>query len=310
MTNSKNISDPCVLFRGLAEETWERIGFARRRRGLKIFETTITQNLLYSITKILGPGGLVTAEEAIDEAANGNDIELIVRDKNGHDHFFAVQAKIIYKNGRYGALSGKKNQCVSLINYARKMGGSPIYLFYNFGGLSANLTFENRFFSPLSQKQIGLYGCSFAHAYNVLGLMSARGAPRLTHINYNYALPWHHLVCNGVFYRDGISKGKKGREVGKKWRTIKISDFVGEELDYISLGNELDDFEPSVEKEDSKKKLYSLKDDISLTDIRVPKGSRDVREIDVGKYPVEKIYPGLEKFFSPRFRITVDNFLR
>ena len=37
----------CNWFQFFAQETWDRIGFARTRKGLKIFETTITQNLIF-----------------------------------------------------------------------------------------------------------------------------------------------------------------------------------------------------------------------------------------------------------------------
>jgi hypothetical protein len=116
------------LLREQSCETWERIGFARTRKGLRIFETTITQNIIFNIHQ-QNPSQFVIYE-ATDEKTNGNDIELFIETEKGF-LFLAIQSKIIYKTNDYRKMDHGNQHC-NLMDYAFSRGGIPFYLLYNY----------------------------------------------------------------------------------------------------------------------------------------------------------------------------------
>lgn len=122
----------CDEMRRLSIETWERIGFARNRFGLKIYETTITQNLLFQLQKFseLCGSGNVKMYESTNEKTNGNDIEIFLQ--VGKSYIcLPTQAKIIYANEKYPKME-HGDQIKDLIKYAKTIDGYPLYLLYNY----------------------------------------------------------------------------------------------------------------------------------------------------------------------------------
>ena len=121
-------------FQVFSIDIWKRIDFTWRTKGLKLYETTITQNLLYSIFQ-LAKGRMIPVKllEAKNESINGNDIELAIETNRGFI-LFPCQAKLIKENGKYRSLShkvGSRYQIDLLLRYAQKVQGVPLYLFYN-----------------------------------------------------------------------------------------------------------------------------------------------------------------------------------
>lgn len=58
---------------------WNRIRFAWERPSMKIYETTITQNLIFDLVLQDELGHFpVKIFESLDEKTNGNDLELFV----------------------------------------------------------------------------------------------------------------------------------------------------------------------------------------------------------------------------------------
>lgn len=118
-------------------QTWNKIGFVRNRKGLRINETTITQNLVFDFWQLSTASNLpIEIYESTNEKANGNDLEIFVETDRGF-LLFPCQAKIIQKNNRYSTIHHRnKNssayQMELLITYANRNKGVPIYLFYNF----------------------------------------------------------------------------------------------------------------------------------------------------------------------------------
>lgn len=117
-------------------QVWNKIGFVRSRKGLRINETTITQNLVFDFWQLAAVTNLpVELYESKNEKANGNDLEIAVETSKGF-LLFPCQVKIIQNNNRYGTLHHKNKshfafQMDMLINYASRQKGIPIYLFYN-----------------------------------------------------------------------------------------------------------------------------------------------------------------------------------
>ncbi len=201
----------CSWFQFFAQETWDRIGFVRTRRGLKIHETTITQNLLfeYQIAKqLLSPltrkGWDITMLEAVNESRNGNDIELFVN-VNGSLMFFALQAKIINHSGAFGRgivngnyryiphEVGGRHQIDLLIDYARRKGGLPLYLLYNY----VRNTFDEK---TLCKVNFGIeqYGCSIVSAPYIKSTFydgTNWEIPTFNDLHPGIALPWFVIPC-------------------------------------------------------------------------------------------------------------------
>lgn len=115
--------------------TWNKIGFARSRDRLKIYETTITQELLFNF-RLFAEATPIPIEifEASSEKTNGNDFEILIEVEQGYI-LLPCQAKIIWSGDKYQAIThtvGNEFQINLLVNYAEKKGGFPIYMLYNF----------------------------------------------------------------------------------------------------------------------------------------------------------------------------------
>ncbi len=179
----------CNELKKLSCDTWERIGFARSRKGFKIFETTITQNLLFELKKFSENcnDSQVQLFEAINEKANGNDIEVFLQ---VGDRYICLptQAKILYNSSKYTAMD-HGNQINDLISYSKKVGGFPLYLLYNY--------YEKEVFKK--------FGCSLVSADYLLNNYAFKRTaksgkkrwiiPTFNDLHSAHALPWDELFC-------------------------------------------------------------------------------------------------------------------
>jgi len=190
--------DICNELERLSEETWERIRFTRTREGLKLYETTLTQNILFSFKQFQEKCNdySISLFESIDEKTNGNDIELIIETSSGYLKL-PTQAKLLYNNLKYKAInhSGDRGyQIDDLIHYASTIGGIPLYLLYNY--------------VPSKHPAYRHYGCSMITAevikytYSPARNASARTwkIPSFDNLHPS-ALPWHQFIC-------GLSKAE------------------------------------------------------------------------------------------------------
>lgn len=201
----------CNWFQYFAQETWDRIGYVRTRRGLKIWETTVTQNLMFEFhtskeayLPMMRTTWGIEILESINESANGNDIELFVETKGGI-LFFAVQAKIINHEGfrRGGLIDGNypymnhvvatNNQIDLLCDYASRKGGLPLYLLYNY----VNDTFDDKTLCNINF-EIEQYGCSIVNASYIKTNFLVGGVwtiPTFKNLHPSIALPWFAIPC-------------------------------------------------------------------------------------------------------------------
>jgi len=145
---------------------WARIEFARNRKGLKIFETTVTQEILHFIMFAASNSHFdIKLFEAKSENANGNDIECFIETEKGFI-LLPMQAKIIYEDFKYPQIDhqvGKDEQIDLLIEYARKKKGYPLYLLYNYHNdesLLEKIEFETKIHHRL-------YGISYLDALHL-----------------------------------------------------------------------------------------------------------------------------------------------
>ncbi|MBC7523279.1 MAG: hypothetical protein H7239_02415 [Flavobacterium sp.] len=205
------IPSVCNWFQYFAQETWDRIGYARTRRGLEIWETTITQNLIFEFhtskdlyNSLLPRTWGIDILESVNESTNGNDIELFVETTDGI-LFFAVQAKIINHKGfkRAGMIDGNypfmnhevsgNNQIDLLCDYADRKGGVPLYLLYNY--VKNNFPSKNLCYINFEIEQ---YGCSISNAKNIRANNFKGGVwaiPTFLELHPDKALPWFVIPC-------------------------------------------------------------------------------------------------------------------
>lgn len=208
------------MLKSLSVETWERIGFARKRKGLKIWEVTVTQNLLYLLKKYSEYCSTsIQMLEATNEKINGNDIEICIKTKAGYI-LLPTQAKILYSTGDYPRIK-HPSQIENLIEYAKKIKGIPLHLFYNFDEIYAN----------------DEYGCTIMKTKKLL-LAFGKGAgtydidvPKFLDLHPSKAKPWHEFLCSG-FEEDADIQYYEKEELIKstEWKEFTLLEVKKEHL--------------------------------------------------------------------------------
>jgi hypothetical protein len=197
--NSPNL---CNLLQLISFEIWQRVKFGRTKVGYKVFETTITQNVIFEIYSYsqYHPNIPIKVYEAINEPANGNDIELIIQTRNGYI-IAPLQAKIIYKTNNYPSMD-HGNQINDLISYANRIGGIPLYLLYNFFSDPKFVIKHTKCNVKYGKEQ---FGCSLVNANYLLNNFAFKKKnkngdtkwiiPKFIDLHHSIALPWFILGC-------------------------------------------------------------------------------------------------------------------
>lgn len=198
----------CDLFKSAARDTWARIYFSRKTPRLKIHETSISQNLVYEMNLIKSrfPALKFDIFESFNEQANGDDLELTVRQADGFYFTYAIQSKIIYhrrlkgvinlKDGHYqqfkhtvGKGAAKKNQVDLLLKYAGDNDFIPLYMLYNYASRDLGPGFDPE-----------LFGCTVIGAKYLKRYHSGADGNLFSNVKFSdlhtdRAFPWHELVC-------------------------------------------------------------------------------------------------------------------
>lgn len=192
----------CNLLQLISYEIWQRVKFGRTKIGYKVFETTITQNILFEIFcySQFHPTIPIKIYEAINEPVHGNDIELIIQTCSGYI-IAPIQAKIIYKTNNYPSME-HGNQIINLISYANKIGGIPLYLLYNFFADPILITNDTKCKVKYGIEQ---YGCSLVNAQYLLNNFAFKKInkngeskwkiPTFIDLHKSIAVPWFILGC-------------------------------------------------------------------------------------------------------------------
>lgn len=192
----------CNFLQLIAYDTWKRVEFGRTRNGFKVFETTITQNILYEFCVYCDLYRSIPMRmfEAINEPLNGNDIELIIQTSQGFI-IAPIQAKIIYSTDDYKAME-HGNQINDLIAYANSVGGVPLYLLYNYYS-DPTFTYTGNVCGIQFTKE--QFGCSLVNANFLLDNFafnridkngnSKWTIPTFTDLHPSIAIPWFVLGC-------------------------------------------------------------------------------------------------------------------
>jgi RNase P/RNase MRP subunit p30 len=94
-----------------AYDTWKKIKLSFTNDNFKIYETTITQNMVYELLELKFSN--VKIFEALDETTNGNDLEVFIESFDKRYYKFAVQSKIVYKNNKYSSIKHQSKKFVT-----------------------------------------------------------------------------------------------------------------------------------------------------------------------------------------------------
>jgi hypothetical protein len=178
---------------------WERIGFCKLVAKMNVFETSITQELLYQFWQLAHNSKLpIQLYQSKDEKANGNDIEIAIQTKQGY-FLVPCQAKIVGKNSRYVAFRHQVNgayQLDTLLTYGRKVRGLPLYLMYNFH----NIPYQNQAIESLHSLDIRELGCSLHPAVLLktdysISLTGKLSIPNFYDLHRKMTIPFSRLFC-------------------------------------------------------------------------------------------------------------------
>jgi len=192
----------CNFLQLVSYDVWNRIEFTRTRNGLKIYETTLTQNILYefNIYSEAFPSIPIRMFEAINEPLNGNDIELVIETRGGFI-LAPLQAKLLYSSDNYRAMD-HGNQISDLINYAANIGGIPLYLLYNYHSYNEFVYNNNLCGINFSKEQ---FGCSLVSAHYLNNNYAKERTdkdgnpkwliPSFRDLHPDIAVPWFVLGC-------------------------------------------------------------------------------------------------------------------
>ena len=212
MQQCEKSKDFCTWINAYQKAVWHRIGYSRSIRGMKVYETVITQNLVFDLALKKLPG--VKIFESVNERKNGSDllIEICCGTKIKR---LAVQAKIAYKNESFPMLDhqvGSVQQIDLLLNYSKLNGYKSAYIFYGYSkssllhdyGISiADAThIERKYFIPRPKVTI----------------------PKMTDLILDtHCLPAHHEFCCRA--SDSIFNFEENQEFTKDlnfWKAIEV----------------------------------------------------------------------------------------
>jgi hypothetical protein len=190
----------CNWSKLFSSTVWEKINFCRSTAKMQIFETSITQDLIYQFWLLACSTKMpVQIYQSKDEKANGSDLEICVQTAKGY-FMVPCQAKIVSKNSKYRAITHKVKgtyQIDLLLAYGAKVGGLPMYLLYNFH--------DNKHENQLLEKQHKLnifeLGCSLCPAENLkktcwISYPGKMSVPGFYQIHEKIAIPFSKLFCS------------------------------------------------------------------------------------------------------------------
>jgi hypothetical protein len=189
----------CNWSKFFCASVWEKIGFCRLVAKMNVYETSITQELLYQFWQLARHSKLpIQLYQSKNEKANGNDLEIAIQTKQGY-FLVPCQAKIVSKKSNYAAFPHKVkgvHQLDILLKYGRKVRGLPLYLTYNFH----NTAYQNETIESLHSLNIQELGCSL-HPAALLkkdysnSLTGKLSIPNFYDLHRKMAIPFSRLFC-------------------------------------------------------------------------------------------------------------------
>ena len=202
----------CNWLRNYSAHTWSRLGFAYHHyRRLRLHETTITQMLVFDFWCSARETTLpIEIYESRDEKSNGDDLEIVLETAKGY-LLMPCQAKAIQAGNKYSRIAHEvhgRQQIDLLLDYAKKIKGYPVYMFYNY---CSDYT-VNSIIEGISGVEIDEYGCSMISAdylkenYYVSTAKEGKlgwQIPTFKELHIDAAVPFHNFIC----FNDNVVEG-------------------------------------------------------------------------------------------------------
>jgi hypothetical protein len=164
---SQQLKDWLAYFSALA---WEKLDkYKKYPTILSVGEVCINELFVDSILdSILEYNLPIRFFHAKDETSNGNDFEILLPYDRKHYLLFPCQAKKLYKNKRYSAIlhhvgKQKREQILYLLDYAKKVGGFPLYFLYNYTPENFNPNDCNKYLGYEKE----MFGCTMISAFHL-----------------------------------------------------------------------------------------------------------------------------------------------
>lgn len=185
-----------------AARAWWRIDFTWRLKRSKLYETTLTQDLIYWVYENASVHRLpFELWESRDEHANGDDLELAIETPRGY-YLFPCKCKMVYAGNHYPTIShtpdGGQPQLLSLMDFAAANRGMAIYLLYN---CCSDQHYLARHWGN-DLLAIPFWGCSVVpaaylrdqHFHPVAGGSHGWTKPTFQELHPSIAVPFHEFI--------------------------------------------------------------------------------------------------------------------
>ena len=186
----------------ISADIWERIEQSWIHK-VRLGEETLTDLLILDLARYAPEGVRLFQTPKAQEAQCGTDLEIIIS-TGGRFIALAIQAKKLYRSGRYDHLNARVGgtnfpQIDILERYSRRVRAIPLYLLYNF----VDETWE-RPYRIWALRHVHYYcstighiqqlGCTFAPSWRIRQAIENRGCRTFEWIhNHIGVFPWHCL---------------------------------------------------------------------------------------------------------------------
>lgn len=178
----------------IAANTWERLGTSRRLHA-RLGEETLTDLLVLDFLSFVSSYEVqVVQTTKSQEARQGTDLVVYVRQDTQTADIYAVQAKKLSNAGRYDHLNPRAGQTQRLQidvleQYAQQLRAIPLYLLFNHV-VSQNVAAPSWHCcqQPLDTRQ---FGCTLVPSWCIRDAISTYGGRTFEYVHADLAaLPW------------------------------------------------------------------------------------------------------------------------
>lgn len=188
-------SNRCKLFESIATDTWNKI-IRNHKTGNPAREIGLTSDIVSEIedNRLSFPNIGVWALEARNERTNGNDMDIFVESSPGQFIWWALQAKVLNKDGTYHDIaylaSGREYQWEKLNRLSASSGCVVRYLLYN-GLVTYHFNGNDICNRNFNEDQ---FGCSLVKTSDVERLALV-GPVCFNDFHHELAQPWRIITC-------------------------------------------------------------------------------------------------------------------
>ncbi len=184
----------CKLFEEIANNTWKHV-IRNHSTGVQVSEVGKTNDIVAEIrASHLADNNIgVWANPGHLEIENGSDLDIFVETKVGMFVWWALQAKVLKRDGTYKGLTtlhGREYQWDKLRRLSEQTGCFSRYLLYN-GLADFRMYMDDQCNRRFDEDQ---YGCSLVRLDDMEAIALDR-VPRFRDFHPIYAEPWRIIPC-------------------------------------------------------------------------------------------------------------------